>query len=316
MHCLLSSNYFINKKEHPMKNVLNKKVAFFVFILAIMPAFLQAQSLNKAYDGVKAIDISTVTGDITIKKGNTKTIKVEGKWDESQVAVRVRHSGEYLTIKEKSKRNNTDSDASYWVLIVPDGLNIETNSGTGSVEISGIEADLDANSGTGDIEVANMSGRFNINSGTGSVEVKNAEGKFDMNSGTGDVIVANSRGKFEANSGTGDVQFKMVDPTGYTKLSSGTGDVEFMVGTQIKADLSLSSGTGDAVLDFQGNKIEGDFEMNCGRRSGEIVAPFKFDSVRRTGDNRNGGVEKIVRIGNSDYELEISTGTGTAEVKS
>lgn len=299
-----------------MKNVQIKSTLLFVFMLAMMPAFLIAQSLKESYDGVEYLDISTVTGDVTIKKGTTDEIKVDGRWDEDEVDVRVNYSGKSLTIKEKSRRNNTDSNASNWVLIVPNGLNLEVNSGTGSLDISGLEGDLKANTGTGDIEILDMEGRFNINSGTGEIEITNAKGRFDLNAGTSDVVVANASGKFDANSGTGDVYFKMVTPTGTSTLNSGTGDVKFIVDAGISADLSLNSGTGNAVLDFHGNKIEGDFEMKCGLRSGKIVAPFGFDAERRMGNKWNGHIEKEARIGNGEYDLEISTGTGRAEVKS
>lgn len=299
-----------------MKNLPIKSAFLFAFMLAAMPAFLSAQSLKKAYDGVEFLDISTVTGDITIKKGNTNEVKVDGQWDEDEVKVRVSHTGKSLTISEKSRGNNTDSDASNWVIIVPDGLNLDVNSGTGSLEISGMEGDLQANTGTGDIQISDMEGRFDVNSGTGEIEIDNAKGKFDLNSGTNDVIVVNASGKFSANSGTGDVKFQTVNPTGNSSLNSGTGDVEFVVDSAISADLSLNSGTGDAVLDFHGNKVEGDFEMKCGIRSGEIKAPFKFDSERQIGERGNGHIEKEAKIGNGEYDLEISTGTGKAEVKS
>lgn len=299
-----------------MKNLELKEAFLFAFILTMMPAFLVAQSLKKSYDGVEFLDISTVTGDITIKKGATKEIKVDGEWDEDEVRVRVSHTGKSLTIKEKSKDNNTDSNASNWVIIVPDGLNLDVNSGTGSLEITGMEGDLEANSGTGDIKIADMEGRFDVNSGTGEIEIRNTTGKFDLNSGTNDVLVYNASGKFNANSGTGDVKFKTVNPTGNSTLNSGTGDVEFIVDSEISADLSLNSGTGDAVLDFQGNKVQGDFEMKCGIRSGSIKAPFKFDSERKVGQRGNGHIEKEAKIGNGEFDLEISTGTGTAQVKS
>jgi len=161
-----------------------------------------------------------------------------------------------------------------------------------------------------------MEGRFDVNSGTGGLDIDNAKGKFDLNSGTSHVRVTNSEGKFDANSGTGNVEFRKVKPTGNTVLNSGTGNVEFIISGAIEADLALNSGTGNAVLDFAGNKIEGDFEMKCGINSGRIVAPFEFDSERKIGHRNNGHIEKEAKIGNAAYDLEISTGTGTAKVKS
>ena len=159
----------------------------------------------------------------------------------------MNHSGDFLTINVKNKSNNTNSDASNWVLWVPDGLKIDVTSGTGSLNIAGVEGVLKVATGTGNIEVSDMKGNFDINSGTGEIEITNASGKFDLNSGTSDVIVKNAEGKFDANSGTGDVQFEQVNPTRYSSLNSGTGDVYFEVATKIGADLSIRSGTGDAL---------------------------------------------------------------------
>lgn len=299
-----------------MKNVWIKKISFGLMTFVLCTVLINAQNLNETYDGVEFLDVSTVTGDITIKKGNSKTIKVKGEWDTDEVKVRVSHTGKSLTIEEKSLGNNTDSDASNWVLMIPDGLDIGMNSGTGDLDISGVNGDLEANTGTGSIQVADMEGRFDVNSGTGSIDINNAKGRFRLNSGTSDVVVMNAEGRFDANSGTGDVEFKMVNPTGNSTLNSGTGDVEFVVAGKIAADLALNSGTGDATLDFHGNKIDGDIEMKCGLRRGTIVAPFDFDTERKIGYGNNGHIEKTVTIGSGEYDVEISTGTGTAEIKS
>lgn len=298
-----------------MKKVLNQ-IAVFAILFAALPTLIFAQNLDKSYKNVEYLEISSLTGDITIQKGKTAEVQVKGEWNEDKIRVKVNYDGKTLTIEEKKVRDNVNGGASNWVLMVPDNLDLDVNSGTGDLAISGVKADLDANSGTGDISIEDMEGRFDVNSGTGSVDIDNAKGKFDLNSGTSYVKVTNSEGKFEANSGTGSVKFSRVKPTGNSTLNSGTGNVEFVISGEIEADLTLNSGTGDAVLDFAGNKIEGDFEMKCGINSGRIVAPFKFDSEQKIGHRNNGHIEKAAKIGKAMYDLEISTGTGTAKVKS
>jgi len=299
-----------------MKKVLTNNLRLAAFLFAALPTLVFAQKLDKTYKSVEFLEISSLTGDITIKKGTSNEVAVKGMWNDEKVSVKVDYDGKTLTIKEKKIRNNVGGNASNWVLMVPDNLDLGVNSGTGDLSISGVKADLDANSGTGDIEVRDMEGRFDLNSGTGGLDIADAKGKFDLNSGTSYVRVANSEGKFEANSGTGNVEFEKVKPTGNSTLNSGTGNVEFVLSDELAADLTLNSGTGNAVLDFDGNKIEGDFEMKCGINSGRIDAPFKFDSEQKIGNRNNGHIEKMAKIGKATYDLEISTGTGTARVKS
>ena len=299
-----------------MKKVLMNRLTLVAFLLTVLPTLILAQKLDETYKSVEFLEISSITGDITIKKGNTNEVKVKGEWSDDKIRVKVNYDGKTLSIQEKKIRDNVGGNASNWVVMVPDNLDLGVNSGTGDLAISGVKADLDANSGTGDIEIRDMEGRFNVNSGTGGLEVDNAKGKFDLNSGTSYVRVSNSEGKFDANSGTGDVEFESVKPTGNSTLNSGTGDVEFVLSDELAADLTLNSGTGNAVLDFDGHKVEGDFEMKCGINSGRIEAPFKFDSEQKIGNRNNGHIEKMAKIGSATYDLEISTGTGTARVKS
>ena len=301
-----------------MKKAGILQLTFVLGLMYLLPNLVNAQQLDKSYQNVEFLEISTKTGDITVERSNSNEVMVKGEWDEDLIKVKVNYDGKTLIIKEKAvrKNGNVNGNASTWSLLVPDGIELKTNSGTGSLFLAAVEADLDANSGTGNITIEDMEGRFDVNSGTGNIEVSQSKGRFDLNSGTGYVKVENTEGKFDANSGTGNVKFEMVNPTGNSSLNSGTGNVKFIVANKISADLSLNSGTGNAILDFHGNTIEGDFEMSCGMPSGRIAAPFKFDLERKIGGKHGGSLEKTARIGKANYDVEISTGTGLAEVKS
>ncbi|MFK7978522.1 MAG: DUF4097 family beta strand repeat-containing protein [Saprospiraceae bacterium] len=181
-----------------MKKLINQ-LTLCAILFAALPTLIFAQNLDKSYKSVEYLEISSLTGDITIKKGNTSEVQVKGEWNEDKVSVKVNYDGKTLTIEEKKVRNSLNRSLSKWVLMVPDNLDLDVNSGTGDLAISGVKADLDANSGTGDILIEDMEGRFDVNSGTGGVDIDNAKGKFDLNSGTSYVRVTNSEGKFEAN---------------------------------------------------------------------------------------------------------------------
>ncbi|MEM6321020.1 MAG: DUF4097 family beta strand repeat-containing protein [Bacteroidota bacterium] len=298
---------------------MKKKTLFTntLLIAFLMPLFLHGQEVNETYKDVAYLDVELATGEVTIKKSKNSQVSVRGKYDDDRVKVTIDYSGNSLSIKEKNRYgNNNGGRGSIWTIEVPDGLDISASSGTGDVLVSGIKADFEGNSGTGDVEVADIEGRIDLNSGTGSVIVRNAKGRFDLNSGTSNVLVSNAEGKFDANSGTGNVKFEKVHPTSSSTLNSGTGNVKFVLSDKLEADLELNSGTGDAVLDFDGQKVEGDFEMSCGLNSGTIVAPFQFDTERKVGSKYNGHWEKTAKVGKAEYDVEVSTGTGRAEIRS
>lgn len=76
----------------------------------------------------------------------------------------------------------------------------------------------------------------------------------------------------------------------------------------------MNSGSGDAVLDFAGNKINGTIEMEANKAS-DIKAPFEFDSSERIDRGGNITVRKIKKVDDSGILIRIATGSGTAELK-
>jgi myo-inositol-hexaphosphate 3-phosphohydrolase len=79
----------------------------------------------------------------------------------------------------------------------------------------------------------------------------------------------------------------------------------------------VNSGSGDATLDFGGNKIEGKVIMTANKKNGKIVAPFTFDKTEEVdnGNNDNVRIRKTVQLGTNDIEIKVGTGSGTAEIK-
>ena len=124
-----------------------------------------------------------------------------------------------------------------------------------------------------------------------------------------------SKGNFDANSGTGDVEAKNLTITEEAEFNSGTGDAEIInpIGTDF--DLSLNSGTGDAILDMDGADLSGYFELKTSARRGRIKADIEFDNVEEYGHGDNAYIIKSVTINSDKPRFFISTGTGTAQLK-
>ena len=71
-----------------MKKVLNQ-LTVFAILFAALPTLIFAQNLDKSYKNVEFLEISSITGDITIKKGNTSEVQVKGEWDTDKIKVDV-----------------------------------------------------------------------------------------------------------------------------------------------------------------------------------------------------------------------------------
>jgi len=147
-----------------------------------------------------------------------------------------------------------------------------------------VPADIDIKfeSATGGLMVSDLKGRLRASSGTGSMTFSGFKGDLEASSGTGKIDVSDSEGEFDLSSGTGDVTID--DAGGSFEASSGTGDVE-IVGA--KGDFKANSGTGH--VEASGLTLSDFGEFTSGTGSARIDLP--------AGD---------------EYELEISSGTGTA----
>lgn len=291
-----------------------KSALTFSFCLLVAVSF--SQNIDESYNGVESIEINIAHGDLNIEKSKDSKVYLKGKYDNETIEVEISFRNGRLVIKEDGRnRKNNGSAASDWNLNIPNGLEISSNVGKGDIEIAGVDTDLESNLGMGDCYLTELKGDIDVNTGMGNIRVKDSDAKFKLNSGMKDIKINNSKGEFKANSGMGNVKLDNVTLTGPAKLNSGMGNVELVLGNEPEGDIELNSGTGNAIVDFNGNELSGEFEMKCGIKGGDIVAPFDFSETKTVGSKNNGHIEKYTKIGSSNNYIQISTGTGTAEVK-
>lgn len=194
-------------------------------------------------------------------------------------------------------------------------MEVDFESATGDLNVVNVsKIKLDGSSGTGSIIVQNSQGELELNSGTGDVELKDCQGEIELNSGTGDVNLEDSRGSFDLNSGTGDVYAAKITIEDQAEVNSGTGEAEVKGPTGKDYELSISSGTDDAILDMDGLTIEGYFELKAQKRRGSIISPITFDNEEDIGNDNGGSIKKSFTKGKATPQYYISTGTGKAKL--
>ena len=317
-----------------MKNILSF-VLVIVFMVSCSNSHSQEEkTVEKSFDGISSIDLSTASGDCIIKKGSSDEVKVKVTYtyDDDDYTPKMDKSGSRLGLEEKFHANNTRGN-SKWELTVPDGLEIEFSSGSGDLSLNGLKGELDYNSGSGDGHVEDFEGEMKGNSGSGDFHIKNVKGEIKLNSGSGDhqisdsdlvakantgsgdVEVNDSKGGYKLNTGSGDVGASRVSLSEAGNFNTGSGDVEIVLDMALVEDISANSGSGNAVIDFNGNKIEGEVIMICKKKGGHIKAPFKFDKEEEIDQNGEIYLKKTAKLGSKDILIEVSTGTGTAEIR-
>jgi len=287
------------------------------------------ETITKTYNGVENINLSTSSGDGIIKKGSGNRVKVtlEYTYDDDSFEPIFEQSGNRLELKEIFERNSRTSGRSTWTLEIPDDIDVRFNTGSddlkielrsnlgsGDVELRDLIGDIDINTGSGDIDVDNLDGELRANTGSGKIEIADSKGDIDVNAGSGYIRLNRITGAFGINVGSGDITASGLNITGSSSFNSGSGDTEVVLVSALDHGISVNSGSGDAVLDFNGNKIEGEILMKASKRNGRIEAPFSFDKEYEEDRGRQVIMIKEAKIGNKAIRIRVSTGSGTARI--
>lgn len=294
-----------------------KTIRLLTLVLAMLPiiTLAQEQKVERTFSGIEEIDISVGPGDAIFEKSPDNKVYLTLTHNISDYEPTIEQNGDRLRIREDRRKNGRWNGNVTWGFQVPDDIEIEFNTGSGDFEVLGLTVDASVNTGSGDLSFSNVKGELRGNTGSGDINFSKADGDFKMNTGSGDVDGKDVSGYMSFNTGSGDVEVRNLKLSDNSSFNSGSGDVEISLGAPLDYDISVNSGSGDAVLDFQDQKIEGMIIMRANKRSGRIVAPFKFDKEEEIENGRyNTTIEKTAKIGNKDVQISVSTGSGTAEI--
>jgi DUF4097 and DUF4098 domain-containing protein YvlB len=294
-----------------------KLKTFLVVVLGFVfsSSLFSQQEINKSFDK-KDIRIKLVLGNCNVVKSDNNKINVHLNYtyDDEKFEPIIREKNRYIELREKFHGDNPRG-YSKWIIEVPNELDINFESATGDLILTDVDIEIDGNTGTGEIELTNSKGFFDLNTGTGRIEVIHSEGEFDLNSGTGKVIVEDSKGNFKLNSGTGKVEAIHITIEDEGDFNCGTGDVEVVAPKGTGFDLTVSSGTNDAILDMDGISLEGYFEFSAQKRRGHIDSPIKFDEEDEYEQGDQTYLRKSFTKGSDYTRFYIKTGTGKAKLK-
>lgn len=301
--------------------------------------FAQDGKIDKSFEDINRIDMEIGAGDVVIVKSATNKVRVmvEFDSDEEENKPRIEKRGKKLIIKERRKgRNyffNNRSSRHEWHLEVPNGLELEFSTGSGDVDVTGVEfteaelnsgsgkikytdgsGDARINTGSGRITVKNHKGNIKSNTGSGGIELSKIDGRVHGNTGSGDIRVQNSKGGFRLNTGSGDIEISSTDIIKKSSMNTGSGEVMLTLNKELSANLSMNAGSGDVTLKYNGTPIKGYIEMTAKRES-RIRAPFTFDRTEKIDQWGGSYVVKSASIKGDDPEISLSTGSGRVTIK-
>lgn len=314
----------------------------------------RAGEIKKTFKDVKEIKIQTVSGDCIIEKGTSSevTVVVNYTYDDEDFEAELQQRGDRLYLTENFGRGSFRGEST-WRITAPEKTNIDFSTASGNFEVSDLMSTVEAstasgnirlrnltgethvstasgeidaakldgnvhlNTASGDVAVAGLSGESKLNTASGRIDANDAKGEIKLNTASGGIRLTNASGEFDVNTASGDITADGITLEEVSSFNAASGDVELTLAKSPTHDLSVSTASGDAILNFNNQPIKGLVKMTAKVRRGSISAPFEFDSedVHYRGGDDDEYVTKTAKRGSETPLIEVSTASGRAVLR-
>ncbi len=218
-------------------------IAQFVAVGSARAEFLK-KTFERTYKvtGPAQLHIETGSGDVIVRRGQSGTVHVKGtihltgsifgspieaehKADEIVSNPPIEQDGNLIRI---GKGKGTDEGGS---LLFPKYVSIDYEIETPA------DTQIESKTGSGDYQISGLKGPVTLESGSGDIKIEDIVGKVRVKTGSGDVVMDNSGADgIEVETGSGDVALRLPAKAGY-ELTAHTGS----------GDIDLTPGLGDSV---------------------------------------------------------------------
>jgi len=269
--------------------------------------------------GAPSVSVSTGSGYIHVYPGSDSQVHIVGHvhatngWFGSDADARVRkivasppivQSGNTITVStprsDSDLFRNTSID---YDVTTPRATTLKAHTGSGGMEIGGIQGTVTAGTGSGPIHVDNIGANSRFETGSGSIKATNVHGAANVQTGSGSIELSLSApGDVRAQTGSGSIHIDGV--SGGLRAGSGSGSIE--VSGNPTSEWRAGSGSGSIHLQ---TSPDAHFNLNAETGSGSIhtdrpiVMQGNLNSHHVTGAVNGGGPT-----------VRASTGSGSIRI--
>lgn len=340
------------EKMKTLKVLITMLFSTIVLMAAMGNDDTKMKLVKKEYKNIKSLEIDLTSGDCEIIASNSKKVTVKVKYDVKPKGCfepEFYQQGTNLKLSEDWKGGSCRGKV-LWIITVPKNtetefesasgdfsakgmvadLELESASGdifladcegdieidvaSGDIEASNLEGDIEISTASGDIDITDSKGELELTTASGDIEAENLSGNLEFSVASGDMDVENCKGEFDLSTASGDIDASELVLEGTGDFSVASGDVNIVLGSTPKYDITVSAASGDATLDFNGNKILGTIIMRADKRRGEINAPFSADKTEEIEIRNRTYLEKTYDMGDNP-KIFIKTASGEAILK-
>jgi hypothetical protein len=227
------------------------------------------RSLQEATGGIGMVAIGSGSGSLRVEgRDGVSAMSVEAELcasDEDllrELDVRIERQGERLILDTYYPEQN---GRSWWnddryaridlVVVVPAGMPLGIDDGSGAIEVSHVGA-LVIHDGSGSIDVTDARGDVRIDDGSGEVVLRDVAGRVEIEDGSGPLRVEDVRGDVDIDDGSGEIEISRVQ--GDVTIDDGSGEVRVY---EVGRNVTVSDSSGSIIV----RDVQGDFRV---RRDG------------------------------------------------
>ena len=206
-----------------------------------------------------------------------------------------------------------------YVVTVPPGATLRTDTGSGSQEID-VDGSVEAHSGSGSLNIRRAGG-LRASTGSGGVTADTITGTFHATTGSGSIRITSAAGPVTAKSGSGGIEITQTG-RGDVAVSSNSGTVRVRgvrggvdastssgglhIAGEMTADWRLSASSGHVTVDLpRGQRFDLDANSNSGRIELDFPVTVTGRVERRSIRGPVGGGGPLLRVRTSSGGISI-----------
>ena len=192
---------------------------------------------------------------------------------------------------------------------------IEVESVSGDIKVRGTTGKLALKTAAADIDLANCVGDITAETGSGLIKAQALDGTLHFTTNSGPIKSKDLSGQLSFYSNSGDISAAALHATGPGFFDTTCGDLAIGLAQAPAAEMTLQTMSGDAVLDYGGAPISGNFSFYAQVHRGEIIAPFSFD--REEQHELEGHTYQLKSFSRTDDlpQILLRTDSGRAELR-
>jgi hypothetical protein len=259
--------------------------AFAAIALTATAAFAADGNFDRTLtiSGAPTLSISTGSGYVHVYPGSGNQVHIVGhvhsrpgifNSDADRAVAKIVddppivQSGNTVTVAPPKDKEDLYRNVSIdYDVTAPASTTLSAHSGSGQIEIGGIQGTVSGATGSGSIHVDNIGGNAHLQTGSGSINATNVHGGATVQTGSGHINLAvTAPGDVKAQTGSGGMRLDGIvgslradagsggidisgNPTGDWRAQSGSGGIHLQLPPDARLNLEASTGSGVIQVD-------------------------------------------------------------------